>query len=162
MLNIQPFLTTWAYPLLALLLAGGSMWLMAKSGAWLTAHAGFLSATTRQKILGLENEAIQAGVEVAISQAKAAGATIHPSIDNPVIRYAANVALNHASGILQDNGATPDEVAAKILAKLPDAVVSTDTTGQTVKTGIVTIQTLSPAVPDDQAYGSGTAHAGKA
>lgn len=145
MLDVSPILVNWAYPLIALVLAGLAGWVMVRSASWLNAHAGFLDAQTREKILNIENQSIQTGVDVVMAQVKALGGSIELAINNPIIRYGAQVAINHASSILKDNGADPDEIAAKILAKLPDNVISTDTTGQTIKTTTVTTETL-PAI----------------
>lgn len=137
MLDIAPFLNSWVYPLCALLLAGSTAWLLAKSSGWLDAHASFLDASARTKILAIEKEAIDEGVNVVMSEIEKTGAKIQPNIDNPIVRWGAQIAINHAAGTLADNGADPDEVAAKILTRLPPAFVSTDTTG-------ATIQPLSP------------------
>lgn len=144
MLDIQPFLHAWAYPFLALVLTGLSIWLVGRTTQWLDAHAAFLDAKTRASITDTEERALTAAAQTIEAWAQSTGDKVHPSIDNPILRWGAQIALNHASGILADNGASPDEIAAKLLAKLPPNVVSADTTGATIKTISVQVSTLKP------------------
>lgn len=144
MVDLTPFLNDWAYPLLAVLLAGLAAWILVRSQAWLAAHASFLDVQTRQKIVTLEQQAIAAGVDYIISTAHRAGDNAKISISSPITRYGVQIAVNHAGGLLKDNGADPDEIAAKILAQLPDNIVATDTTGATVTTTTITVQNLPP------------------
>lgn len=131
MLNLSPIVDTWMVPAIALVLTGLGAWLVAKSGTWLDAHAKFLNASAREKITNLENQAVAEGVNVVTAYVQREGARIHPVVSSPVLAWGAQIAINHASGVLNDNGASPGEIAAKILAKLPAAVVTADTTGAT-------------------------------
>lgn len=148
MLDLSPTLNTWLYPALALVLTGLTIWIVARSQSWLAAHAAFLDASTREKLVGLENQALDMGVQALETWARNTGNKIQPDINNPVVKWGAQLALNHASGILADNGLSPEDVAAKLLAKLPDNIVDTDTTGATVKTTTVTVETLPPIGPN--------------
>lgn len=144
MLDITPLLDHWLYPMLALVLAGVAAWVLSRTSGWLDAHASWLDADRKAKLLAIEKEALDEGVAVVMQQAEATGAKIRPTVDNPIVRFGAQVAINHAAGTLADNGASPDEVAAKILARLPANVIATDTTGVTIHTIPVQIETLQP------------------
>lgn len=144
MLDISQFLNTWAYPLIALILTGLIGWLVIRTSAWLDAHAKFLNAAQKTKIVAMEQSALDAGVNYILNYAKATGDKIHPTVNNWLLRNGAQVAIDHAGGILADNGASPDEIANRLLAHLPDVVISTDTTGSVVKTTTVTTETLPP------------------
>lgn len=145
MLDISPLLNGWLYPLIALLLTGFAAWALARASGWLDAHAKWLTADAHTKILAIEKEALDEGVSVVLSQVETLGQRVQPRIDNPILRYGAQIAINHAGGILADNGADPDEIAAKILARLPPAIISTDTTGVTISAPIpVQTETLQP------------------
>lgn len=145
MLDLTPFLNQWLWPLLGILGAGLVTWLVLRSQAWLNAHASFLDAQTRQKITDMEEAALNEGVQVVLAQAKAVGDGYKPTINSGIVRFGAQIAINHSSGILKDNGADPDEVAAKILARLPaNPESSVGTTGATLTT--VTVET-SPLPP---------------
>lgn len=145
MLDLTPVLNGWVYPLLALILTGTTSWLLIRSRTWLSAHANFLDASTKEKLAALENQALNEGANIIFNQVARAGNNLKVSIDSPVLRYGVQIALNHSASVLASNGADPDEVAAKILSRLPDNIVTTDTTGATVTTTTVTTQTLKPA-----------------
>lgn len=136
-LDLTTFLTTYAYPLLALILGGCALWLtgwlVAKGNPWLQAHAKFLNAQAMEKITALEDMAVQAGVDFLMQLVETQGAKVHISVSNPAVRQAAQVALDHAGGVLSAAGAAPDTVATKILAQLPTYAMTTDTTGNTVQ-----------------------------
>lgn len=133
MLDLTIFLTTYAYPLLAVLLGGCALfltgWLVSKGNPWLQAHAKFLNAQSMEKIQTIEQKAIDAGVQFLMQMAESQGAKVRISVSNPVVRQAAQVALDHAGGALSAAGASPDSVATKILSQLPTYVTTTDTTG---------------------------------
>lgn len=144
MLDFSQLINNWGLPLLALVLTGLVGWLVIRTSSWLDAHASFLNTQQRAKIVALEQSALNAGVNYALNIAKASGEKIHPQVNSWILRNAAQVAIDHADGILVDNGASPDQIAARILAHLPDNVISTDTTGSKVKTTTVTVETLPP------------------
>lgn len=134
MLNIQPFLLAYAYPLAALVLAGVAAWALGQSGKWLNAHAKFLSAQTKASILAAESNALDEGANVLMTQIKAQGDNTKVSINDPITRFAAQTAINHAAGMLASNGANPQEVAAKILARLPADMVAVVPASSATKT----------------------------
>lgn len=144
MLDLSPFLNAWFYPLLALVLTGLVGWLVVRSQAWLAAYATFLDASARGKIASLEEQALSMGVDFVLNWARIQGNKIQPVVNDVILKWGAQIALNHADGILTSNGFSADEVAAKILARLPDTVIATDTTGATVTTTSVTSQPLPP------------------
>lgn len=144
MLDLAPFLDNWAYPLLALLLAGSTMWLIGRTSAWLNSHASFMDAATKTKILAIEKDALTEAANVIMKTVLAEGRTAKITVQDPLMRWGVQIALNHAAGTLSDHGASPDELAAKILARLPEQWTSEGTTGATVKTGVVTLETLAP------------------
>ena len=144
MLELAKFFQDWENPTLALVLAGAIGWLVYKTSQWLDAHAKFLDATTKTKILAIENEALNEGVNYILSQVKQQEAQAHVEVSNPVTRFAAQIALNHAAGTLAAHGASPEEVASKILSRLSQVPISTDTTGATVKTASVDSRPLAP------------------
>lgn len=126
MLDLTVFLNAWVYPTLALILTGLVTWLVLRSQGWLQAHAQFLDAKTREKMTALEQTALNEGVQYVMAYAQRQGAQVHPVVNSWLLRQGAQVAINHASGILADNNMSPDDVANKILAKLPDVVITTD------------------------------------
>lgn len=125
MLDLTPILP-WFYATLALVGAGLATWVVLRSQNWLNAHASFLDAQTREKITGMEQDALNAGVAYVVAYAKREGSQVHPVVNSWLLRQGAQVAIDHAAGLLADNGASPDDVANKILAKLPDNVVTTN------------------------------------
>ncbi len=133
MLDLTQFLTTYAYPLLALILGGCAIfltgWLVSKGNPWLQAHAKFLNAQSMEKIQALEQKAIDAGVQFLMQLVESQGAKVRISVSNPAVRQAGQIALDHAGGALSTAGASPDSVATKILAQLPTYAITTDTTG---------------------------------
>lgn len=144
MLDLTPFLDHWLYPFITILLTGLGAWLMVRTSAWLRAHAGWLTADQQQKIAQMEKDAIQAGTDWVLGWVRRNAEKVKPDVNSWVLRTAAQVAINHASGVLADNGADPEEVATKILAKLPDNVVDTDTTGAAAQTQQVSVTPLPP------------------
>lgn len=144
MVDARQFLDDWAFPILALVLAGGIGFLVKYTGNWLNAHATFLSAQTKQKIAALEMQALQEGADYIMAQAKAtADKDGKFAVDGAVTRLGAQIALNHAAGVLSSHGLSPDEVANRILAKLPPIQVTTDTTGATLSS-LASVQYQSP------------------
>ena len=137
MLDLTNFLTSYAYPLLALVLGGCAVfltgWLVSNGNPWIQAHAKFLNAQSIEKIQALEQKGIDAGVQFLMQLVESQGAKVHISVANPAVRQAAQVALDHAGGALSAAGASPDSVATKILAQLPTYATTTDTTGAVVR-----------------------------
>ena len=145
MLDLSPFLNDWLFPFVGLLLAGFTMWMMARSSAWLSAHAKFLNASTQTKILGIEQKALDEAASLVFGAVRNETAGVKLTIDSPIVRWGIQVAVDHAAGVLSANGAAADDVARKILARLPPAFVSLDTTGAIVSQPLpVQTATLKP------------------
>lgn len=144
-IDIQPFLNSYAVPLGDALAAGLTIWLVSATKNWLDAHAAFLSAQTKEKITDLENQALDKGAAYIINWAQTNGGKFNPQVNSWVLSTAANVALNHAAGVLADNDNSPDDVADRLLAHLPPEYISTDTTGVTIpKPDFVAVSDLAP------------------
>lgn len=136
---------TWALSVLAIVLAGGCAWLIARSGTWLDAHAKFLTAQQRGEISALETEAFEKATGYILAVAHTQGLKIHPKVDNPLVQWAAQIALDHAGGVLSDHGMSPEEAAARILAYLPPNETTQDTTGAVMHAPTaITVQSLPP------------------
>lgn len=139
MIDISTFDQKWLLPFIAILLAGGWIWLAAHSASWLKAHAGFLNAKQQAMLLDAEHQIYQMGADYIVNQIQATGDKVHPKVDSWVMRQAIQMALDHPEII----AGRPEDVAAKILAKLPQVAISTDTTGATVKTEAVETRPLA-------------------
>lgn len=125
-MDLTPFIHEWLVPFLTLLGAGLVLWVGVHLKGWLAAHAGFLSAEQREKIAGLEEKALDAGVQYVIAWVDNQGTKVHPVVNSWLLREGAQVAIDHAGGVLADNGLDPNTAANKILAKLPPMFVTTD------------------------------------
>ena len=125
-LDLTNFLNQWAIPTFAVVLGACIWWLTKKTGSWLDAHAQFLNATTKQRLLVIEQQALTQGAQAIVNWAQSQEGKVHPHIKDPLVGWGAQVALNHANGVLRDNGYTPEKVAAMILANLPPTTVSND------------------------------------
>lgn len=143
-LDFSQFFTAYGYPLCAAIFVGLASWIAVRVHVFTTAHTAFLGAETQTKVAALEDQAINAGVNYLLNVIKANGGKFHPVVDNWLLRQSAQIAINHAAGILKDSGDDPNSVAGRILAKLPDTAISTDTTGMTIKPEIVEVHTLQP------------------
>lgn len=145
MLDLSNFINQWALPTIGLVLTGLVSWLVWRTNQWLDAHAKFLSASTKAKIAATEAQALNEGAQYLMTWLASQSKDIKVPVDGAVTRFAAQIAINHAGGVLAAHGASPEEIAAKILARLPSASVSLDTTGATVPLPQpVTSQPLQP------------------
>lgn len=143
-LDFSQFFIVYGYPLCAAIIVGLAGWIAVRVHVFTTAHTAFLGAEIQAKLAALEDQSINAGVSYLLNFIKASGGKFHPVVDNWLLRQSAQIAINHAAGILGDSGDDPDSVAGRILAKLPDTVISTDTTGAVIKPETVEVQTLQP------------------
>lgn len=132
--------TQWVVLVAGALVAGGWLILSARSGNWLKAHAGFLNAKQQDQILATEHTLYQAAADYLIKYLSATGDKIHPQMSNALERFAVQMVLNHPSSVIGD----PNVIAAQILAKIPPPMIATDTTGATIKTTTVTVESLPP------------------
>lgn len=126
MLDLTPLIHNWLVPALSLIGAGLVVWIVLRTRNWLDAHAAFLSAAQREKIATVEQNALQQGVDYVLAWVDRQGAQVHPKVNSWLLRQGAQVAIDHASGTLADNGWSPDDVANKLLAKLPPVAVTAD------------------------------------
>lgn len=154
-MDITPIINQWLVPFLVALGSGLTIWVGYHSKAWLDAHAAFLNAQTREKITGMEEKALNTGVNFVVNYAQREGALIHPQVNSWLLRQGAQLAINHASGVLADDGASPDQVANKILALLPPSTMTADI-NKAVKlpaeyTSRVDVSILAPVVPQSTA-----------
>lgn len=141
---------TWALSVLAIVLAGGAAYIAARSSNWLDAHASFLTAQQRKDIVEMENAAFEKAENYIVTWAHQQGQKIRPSVDDPLVRWGAQIALDHAGGMLADHGMSPEEAAARILAYLPPYEITQDTTGATVHASApVTVQDLPAIQPKE-------------
>jgi hypothetical protein len=109
-----------------ILLAGLALWLALRARAWVDAHISWLDADTRAKLQAQLEAVLNAGVRYALSELESLEAS-HPALKTPagvkgwVTGKAGEYVVNHAEQELESVGWTPDEVAEKIVAKLPPA-----------------------------------------
>lgn len=143
MLDITPILP-WFYATLALVLTGLAGWFVARSSGWLDSHASFLDAQTRTKLIAAEQDALNAGVQYVLAYAQREGGQIHPVVNNWLLRQGAQIAINHSQGLLTDNGLSADDIATKILAKLPMNTTTTDVAASVPAPVIVDVRPLPP------------------
>lgn len=120
MLDIAQFLHDWLVPCLAIVLAGCGVLLTRKLSGWIDTHAGWLSQDQKAKALSLEKDAYNRGVNWLLNQVqtKVERIQIHP--ENPLIRQAVQIVLNHPASIL----GKPEDIAAQIVAQLPAYAVA--------------------------------------
>lgn len=130
--------TQWAVLIIVALAAGGWTILSARSGSWLKSHARFLTSKQQDQILETEHTLYQAAADYLIKYVTATGDKIHPQMNNALEQFAVQMVLNHPSAVIGD----PNVIAAQILAKIPSPLISTDTTGATIKTTTVTTETI--------------------
>ena len=93
MLDLTPILP-WFYATLALVLTGLAAWMVANSSGWLKAHATFLNASAREKIVGVEQSALNAGVDYVMAYAQREGGSIHPQVNSWLLRQGAQIAID--------------------------------------------------------------------
>jgi len=152
-MDLQPFLQTWLYPTIALTLAALGGWVLVRSQAYLASRGKWLDANAQTQIADLEKRALQMGTDAVMQWVQTNGNKLHPTLDSGVTTWAANLALSHAGGILAKNGLSPQEVADKIVARLPMTMVTTDTTGRTVPKAVAVEVEPLPPISTDPAKG---------
>ena len=144
MLDLSTFANQWALPIMSVLIAGGVLWLVKATTAYLDAHAKFLNAKQKAQIAALESSALDEGAQYLTTWLASQAKDAKIPMNSAVTRFATQIAMNHAAGVLTDNGASPEEVAAKILNRLPSISTSLDTTGVTIPSPEqVKVQSLS-------------------
>lgn len=105
---------------LALLGTGIAAYVVMLVRSWLASHLTFLDAKTDATLATGLNTALQNGVNIAM-QKLGAFETVHENINlkNSVAAAAANYAISHAPDAVDRFGLTPDALATKALAFLP-------------------------------------------
>jgi hypothetical protein len=125
-MDITPIINQWLVPFLIALGSGLTIWIVYHTNSWLDAHAQFLDSQQRVNITATEEKALGIGVDWVVNFAEREGAKVHPQVNSWLLRQGAQLAINHASGILADNGANPNLIANKILAFLPPSFTTSD------------------------------------
>ena len=121
-----------------LVLAG---WLVWEARSWLSIHAKFLSATTQKNITDNLNALLNDAINYAMNIVGAEEKKVNPTTDSLVVSIAANFAANHSGSEIDK---TSDQLKQLIISKLPSPQTAEDTTGKTVQTSTITVETIPP------------------
>jgi len=117
-------------------------WAVWEARSYLSIHAKFLSASTQQKITDNLNTLLNDGINYAMTVVAEQEKNVKPTTDSLVVKLAAQFAADHAGKQIDK---TSEQLKQMVIAKLPSPQSAVDTTGTTVKTTLVTTETL-PAI----------------
>lgn len=136
--TIWPHVNQGLYTILLVLAA----WLVWEARVWLSAHAKFLSVSTRQKIATELNSLLNDAINYAMSVASAQEKKVQPTTDSFITKTAAQFVIDHSGGEIDKSA---DQLKQLIIAKLPPVPTTEDTTGAKIPNPPrVIIKPLSP------------------
>lgn len=131
---------------IVLLLAGlvGYLGVMVRN--WINAHLKFLGQATDKTLADGFDRALQNGSNIAVQELNQyEGQHSQLAVQGWLAAKAGQYAVDHSPDYMARFGLSPEDIARKALAKLPNISVATDTTGAIVKTGDITVAALPPA-----------------
>lgn len=127
--------------LVVLFLTGLASWLVIEVKGWLSAHAKLLGEQTDAQLADGLNRALQNGIAIALNSAQE-WETVHKNADvrGQVTAWAAQYAIDHSPAAMARFGLSPEQLATKALAYLPNPVMQ----GAAAPVPPVTVTTLAP------------------